>query len=83
MNYDQCINSLSMPLPEVILKLKWAGDLEGAIRAIDLRLEKDVPEMLRQRLVCEREIIRLRYGLGGNRPLTQRETAARLAISRS
>ena len=31
----------------------------------------------------EREIIRLRYGLGGTRPLTQRETAARLAISRS
>ena len=31
----------------------------------------------------EAEIVRLRYGLSGNRPLTQRETAARLGISRS
>ncbi|MBR1764210.1 MAG: RNA polymerase sporulation sigma factor SigK [Ruminococcus sp.] len=31
----------------------------------------------------EREIITLRYGLGGARPLTQREVAARLGISRS
>ncbi|MCL2082908.1 MAG: sigma-70 family RNA polymerase sigma factor [Oscillospiraceae bacterium] len=30
-----------------------------------------------------REIIRLRYGLNGQSPLTQRETAARLGISRS
>lgn len=31
----------------------------------------------------ERRIIRLRYGLGGARPLTQREVADRLRISRS
>lgn len=31
----------------------------------------------------EAEIIRLRYGLGGCKPLTQRECAARLGISRS
>lgn len=31
----------------------------------------------------EREIIRLRYGLGNLEPLTQRETAAKLKISRS
>lgn len=31
----------------------------------------------------EAEIIRLRYGLGGRKPLTQRECAARLGISRS
>ena len=31
----------------------------------------------------EAEIIRLRYGLAGGKPLTQRETAARCAISRS
>ena len=31
----------------------------------------------------EAEIIRLRYGLSGGPPLTQRETAARLGISRS
>ena len=31
----------------------------------------------------ERQIITLRYGLGGNAPLTQREVAQRLGISRS
>ena len=31
----------------------------------------------------EREIISLRYGLGGGVPLTQREVAGRLGISRS
>ena len=31
----------------------------------------------------EAEIIRARYGLGGGRPMTQRETAQRLGISRS
>lgn len=31
----------------------------------------------------EREIIIMRYGLGGGEPLTQRETAAKLKISRS
>ncbi len=31
----------------------------------------------------EREIIRLRYGLGNSEPLTQRETASKLKISRS
>ena len=31
----------------------------------------------------EREIIRLRYGLGGNKALTQREVAAMCGISRS
>ncbi len=31
----------------------------------------------------EREIMLLRYGLGGEKPLTQRETAGRLGISRS
>lgn len=52
------VNSLSMPLPEDILKRKWAGDLEGAIKAIDMRLEGELPQMLRARLVCERERIR-------------------------
>ncbi len=31
----------------------------------------------------ERQIIVMRYGLGGNRPLTQREVAKKLDISRS
>lgn len=58
MDINLCVDSLSMPLPEDILKRKWAGDLEGAVRAIDLRLEKELPDMLRARLECERERIR-------------------------
>ena len=58
MNIEACVNSLSMPLPEDILKRKWAGDLEGAIRAIDMRLERWLPDMLRARLECEKERIR-------------------------
>lgn len=58
MDTKLCVDSLSMPLPEDILKRKWAGDLEGAIKAIDRRLEKELPDMLRARLECERERIR-------------------------
>ncbi len=58
MDINMCVNSLSIPLPEDILKRKWAGDLEGAIAAIDLRLKGEMPEMLRARLICERERIR-------------------------
>ena len=58
MKLDDRVRSLSMPLPEDILKRKWGGDLEGAIRAIDLRLETELPDLLRARLVCERERIR-------------------------
>ena len=58
MNIDLCVDSLSMPLPEDILKRKWAGDLEGAVAAIDIRLQEDLPEMLRARLICEKERIR-------------------------
>jgi len=55
---NRCVESLSMPLPEDILIRKWAGDLEGAVCAIDMRLRGDLPEMLRERLVCEKERIR-------------------------
>ncbi|MBQ7866204.1 MAG: hypothetical protein IJ350_07520, partial [Clostridia bacterium] len=58
MNIDLCVDSLSMPLPEDILKRKWAGNLEGAVAAIDIRLQEDLPEMLRARLICEKERIR-------------------------
>lgn len=58
MNINKYVDTLAMPLPEDILKRKWAGDLEGAIKAIDMRLKADLPEELRQRLVCERERIR-------------------------
>ena len=52
------IDALALPLPEDILKRKWAGDLEGAARAIDLRLEGELPEMLRLRLITEKERLR-------------------------
>ena len=45
-----------------------------------LRLHRLVAECLTAR---EAEIIRLRYGLGGTIPLTQREVAASFGISRS
>ena len=58
MNIEQCVSSLSMPLPEDIMKRKWAGDLEGAVKAIDMRLGEPLPELLRARLMCEKERIR-------------------------
>ena len=58
MNYDAASRTLAMPLPEDILKRKWAGDLDGAIKAIDIRLQCELPQMLRERLVCERERLR-------------------------
>ena len=44
------------------------------------RLRQEIETCLNPR---EAEIIRLRYGLDGNPPLTQRETAAKCGISRS
>jgi len=45
-----------------------------------LRLHKLIRERLTSR---EAEIVRLRYGLGGTVPLTQREIATSFGISRS
>lgn len=58
--------------PDVVetLDLKWRISL----------LRKMIPELLHGR---ERQIIVLRYGLDGAEPLTQREIAARIGISRS
>ena len=44
------------------------------------QLKKYIQEVLSSR---ERSIIQLRYGLDGNKPLTQREVAQKLGISRS
>ena len=54
----ECVKTLSMPLPEDILKRKWGGDIDGAIRAIDLRLATALPEALRMRLTVEKERLR-------------------------
>lgn len=50
-------------------------DRESALRVREL-VETCLPER-------EAEIIRLRYGLGGALPLTQREVASKFGISRS
>ncbi len=55
MRYD--LASLSVELPEDILKKKWAGDFSGALAAIDARLKKDIPAFLRSRLVLERALL--------------------------
>jgi len=75
MDTKMCVDSLSMPLPEDILKRKWAGDLEGAIRAIDRRLKWELPDMLRARLECERERIRR---LPTQYPWTREQAIAKL-----
>ena len=50
---------LSVPLPEDVMKLKYYGDLERLNRVIDLKLEKEIPEALRMRLLLEKEIMAL------------------------
>ncbi len=49
---------LKVNLPEDILKLKCGGDFEGAQRLIDLRLEKQIPNSMRKRLILEKEILK-------------------------
>ncbi len=59
MDIDRVVRAQSAPLPEDILRRREAGDLEGALRAIRTRLERpDLPQMLRDRLLCEEERIR-------------------------
>ncbi len=59
MDIDRVVRAQSAPLPEDILRCREAGDLEGALRAIRTRLERpDLPQMLRDRLLCEEERIR-------------------------
>ena len=55
MDIAKAVQALATPLPEDILKRKWAGDIAGAMAAIDLRLEEELPQMLAWRLRVERE----------------------------
>lgn len=61
------------------------ADEENIIDNIDLKLKSEQLYQLIVKHLTEREqyIIRLRYGLGRCKPLTQREVAAKLKISRS
>lgn len=57
MRYD--LKCLAVPLPEDVLKLKYYGDVDRLNRVIDLKLEKDIPEALKERLRLEKEIMAL------------------------
>lgn len=50
--------TLAVPLPEDIEKLKWRGDFDRAVRRIDSRLKGDISQALRKRLVIEKEILK-------------------------
>lgn len=51
------VETLCVELPEDIKKKKWYGDFDGAIRLIDLWLEKDIPEEQKAKLRLERQIL--------------------------
>ncbi|MGI6172680.1 MAG: transglutaminase-like domain-containing protein [Christensenellales bacterium] len=52
------LQSVSLPLPEDVLKKKYAGDIEGALRAVRYRLaQPGLPECMAQRLRAEEGIL--------------------------
>ena len=51
------MTTLNTPLPEDLLKLKWNGQFKLMLEMIDLRLQKDIPAKLKERLELEKEII--------------------------
>lgn len=51
------IAALAVGLPEDILKKKWAGDVEGALVAIEARLAKNPPAPLKARLQWEQVML--------------------------
>ena len=74
MNENDWIETLSVPLPEDILKHKWHGDFAAAERIIRRRLAGELPEVMRRRLLLEQKILKR---LPGNYPLG-RDDACRL-----
>lgn len=51
------VRTLNIPLPEDLLKLKWNGQFDLMKEMIDLRVQKDIPSDLKERLLLEKEII--------------------------
>lgn len=51
------LEALAVELPEDIARLKAAGHLKLAKRVIQKRLERDLPKLLRERLLLEQEIL--------------------------
>ena len=52
------VELLNIPLPEDLLKLKWHGNFKLMSEMIDIRIQKDIPQQLKDRLLLEKEIIR-------------------------
>lgn len=51
------VKYFEIPLPEDILKEKWSGHFDECIRLIDKRVQRDIPECLKKRLLLEKEVI--------------------------
>lgn len=51
------IETLSIPLPEDLMKLKWNGQFDLMKEMIDLRIKKDIPALLKKRLILEKNIL--------------------------
>lgn len=50
------MTTLNTPLPEDLMKLKWNGQFKLMQEMIDLRLKKDIPAKLKERLELEKEL---------------------------
>ena len=58
MNQNEWMRATAVGLPEDILREKMAGNLENAVKLIDLRLKaQNLPKALRECLLAEREMI--------------------------
>lgn len=53
----QAIEAMAYPLPEDILTRKLAGDLDGALKLIDIYLSEDRAPVLGPRLLLEKQVI--------------------------
>jgi len=74
MNINDTLRYLNVGLPQDIMQHKAYGNLEEAIRLIDLRLEKkNVPQSLRCCMIAQREIMRR---LPSEYPYTRAEALA-------
>ncbi len=74
MHINECFRYLHVGLPDDILQRKLYGDLDGALKLIDRRLEADaVPEALRCCLTAQREMLLRR---GEDYPYTKEEALA-------
>ncbi len=77
--WEEKMSALSAPLPEDILKKKWAGDFEDALALIEYRLaHAELTDMMRDRLIIEREILKR---LPGEYPI-RREDALKMMLER-